>query len=214
MPLIRSLFKHSRPALQSSQFSEFPALTLEIGISCQAPITATIWFSSPMAASALLAHLTLCRLWREMRHTSFPPLPLSIPVKCSRPPEWQFLGRCPQRSGMETNSLASGIDEDFWCCSSLSLSWPDVLCVSHWSTHMCVYLTVKECVCALTWVFPRAPFESDSVDVCFRISGASHALTVTSSLWSRWCCIDLYNRNLIIIAIMEGEVCSPLIVSF
>lgn len=123
-----------------------------------------------MAASAQLAHLTLCRLWREMRHTSFPPLSLH-PLQHSLSPRWQFLGRCLLHSGMETNSLASGIDEEFWCCSSFS--WPDVLCVSHWSTHTCVYLTAEDSKCALTRLyisFPRALFQSGSVDVCFRIS--------------------------------------------
>lgn len=153
-----------------------------------------------MAASALLAQLALCRLWKEMRDTSFPLVSLH-PFKCSRPAAWQFLGRCPRRLGMEMNSLASWIDEEFWCCSSLS--WPDVLFVSQWSMHswgLCI------CVCWLGYrSFPRALFESDSVDVCITISGASHASRVISSLRNRWCYIGFYNYKLIMIEVMVME---------
>lgn len=106
-----------------------------------------IWFSSPMAASALLAHLSRCRLWKEMRYRSFPPLSLH-PFKRSQLPGWQFLGRCPRTPRMETNFLASGIWWRIWCGSLLS---PDQMCcVYHTEAHTCVYLTAGDSVWVCT----------------------------------------------------------------
>lgn len=56
----------------------------------------------------------------------------------------------------------------------LSLLTRCAVCIALKHAHVCLFNSwrVCVCVCALTWYIfsPRAPFESDSVDVCFRIS--------------------------------------------